>query len=165
MSKLLTTKIIHLASDHAGFEAKSEILAWLKESGHEVVDQGATIYDADDDFPDFIELAAKAVSTNSDNSVGIIFGGSGQGEAMIANRFSSVRATVFYGGDLEIIRLSRIHNNANILSFGCRFISLDEIKEAITLWLATETSEEQKYARRNNKIEKITKEIYSLWNQ
>jgi len=162
MSNLLTTKKIHLASDHAGFEAKAEILAWLKESGHEVADHGATTYDSDDDFPDFIALAAKAVGANSENSVGIIFGGSGQGEAMVANRFPNVRATVFYGGDLEIVRLSRIHNNANVLSFGCRFVSIDVIKEAVTLWLTTETSEEQKYARRNHKIEKITKEIHSL---
>ncbi len=152
-------KIIHLASDHAGFAHKEEILAWLLESGYEVVDHGAKTYDEVDDFPDFIKLAAGAVSVASEDAYGIIFGGSGQGEAMLANRFPNVRATVFYGGELEIIRLSRAHNDANVLSIGARFVSVEEVKIAILTWLSTPVLVDEKYRRRNQKIEKITREV------
>lgn len=162
MSLATTNKIIHLASDHAGFEHKEAILKWFAESGYKVVDHGAMAYDETDDFPDFISLAAKAVSLAPEDSCGIIFGGSGQGEAMLANRYPNVRATVFYGGDKSIISLSRSHNDANILSFGSRFLTLDEIKAGIKDWLSTNVEVIEKYQRRNQKIEQITKKLRSL---
>lgn len=154
-----TTKIIHLASDHAGFEHKEIILAWLQTEGYQVVDHGAKVYDAEDDFPDFISLCAQAVSTAPELARGIIFGGSGQGEAMMANRFKQVRATVYYGGPLDILALSRAHNDANVLSIGARFVSVEETKVCILTWLKSSVLSDDKYKRRNQKIEKITKDI------
>ena len=159
MSQTHAQKIIHVACDHAGFEHKVEIVRWLRELGHEVVDHGAKVMDKEDDYPDFISLAASAVGAAPDSSCGIIFGGSGQGEAMLANRYAGVRATVYYGGDAQIISLSREHNDANILSFGARFVTVDQTKECINIWLAAEVLQGEKYQRRNQKIEHITKPI------
>ena len=103
-----------------------------------------------DDYPDFIAPAAKFVSENLDYK-GIIFGGSGQGEAFSANRFKNVRAAVYYNGPTEIVELSRVHNNANILSLGARFLSLDEAKNVINLWLNTDFEG----GRHLNRIKKI----------
>ena len=114
-------KIIHLATDHAGFEMKEGIKSWLTLEGWEVTDHGSYKYEENDDFPDFIHKAADAVSQDL-SAVGIILGGSGQGEAMAANRHLGVRATVYYGGDTKIITLSRSHNDANMLSLGARFL-------------------------------------------
>ena len=155
-------KTIHLASDHAGFEYKEVVHAWLKEAGYTVVDNGAKVFDAEDDFPDFIARAAQAVSASPEHTRAIIFGGSGQGEAMLANRFKQVRATVYYGGELDIVALSRAHNDANVLSIGARFLKIEDVKEAITLWLSSPVLTDEKYTRRNQKIERITKEIRTL---
>lgn len=158
----LTKKTIHLATDHAGFKHKEEVLVWLKAEGCNVIDHGASFYEEQDDFPDFISLAAKAVSKNPEDSVGIVFGGSGQGEAMVANRFPNVRATVYYGGNIEIVTLSRAHNNANLLSFGARFVEVEEVKKSIRHWLNTNPLTEEKYRRRNQKIELISRSIKNL---
>ena len=122
--------IIHLATDHAGLDLKDKIKVYLSEMDHEVVDHGAYEYDAIDDYPDFIFPCALAVSKDN-NSRGIILGGSGQGEAMAANRVKGVRAAVFYNGPDDIIKLSRQHNNANILSLGARFMTDKEMYEII----------------------------------
>ncbi|MEE2876314.1 MAG: RpiB/LacA/LacB family sugar-phosphate isomerase [Candidatus Neomarinimicrobiota bacterium] len=126
---------IHLATDHAGLDLKNAIGDYLKRNGYEVVDYGAHKYDAEDDYPDFIFPCAEAVAADYE-SRGIILGGSGQGEAMAANRVRGVRAAVYYGSESEIPRLSREHNNANILSLGARFISEAEIYSVIDIWLA-----------------------------
>ena len=125
---------IHLATDHAGLELKDKIKLHLTELGHEVIDHGAHEYDALDDYPDFIFPCAKAVAQD-DQSRGIILGGSGQGEAMAANRIKGCRAAVFYSGPKEIAILSREHNNANILSLGARFMDANDIFDVIDLWL------------------------------
>ena len=153
-----TKPTIHLATDHAGLERKGEVLAWLEGRGYSVVDHGAHHFDASDDFPDFIKLAAEAVSKEP-TSRAIIFGGSGQGEAMVANRYPHVRATVFYGGDEEIIALSRQHNDANVLSIGARFVTLDTLTRILPIWLSEEVLADPKYERRNQKIERLTKDI------
>ena len=101
-------KKIVLATDHAGFELKEKVKEWLLKNGYEVLDFGAFKYDSKDDYPDFISKAGEEISKNPQN-LGIIFGGSGQGEAMMANRFKNVRATVFYGGPKEILKLSKEH--------------------------------------------------------
>ncbi len=149
---------IHIATDHAGFLQKEEVVKWLESEGYAVIDHGAHHFDENDDFPDFIGKAAKAVSQNSTHSRGIIFGGSGQGEAIAANRFPHVRAAVYYGGSEDIIVLSRQHNDSNIISIGARFVSLEETKRAISTWLKTNFDGQEKRGRRNQKIEKLTRE-------
>ena len=151
--------IIHLAADHAGLEHKNAVLEWLQREGYSVVDHGAEDFVPTDDFPDFIEKAAAAVSADASSSRGIFFGGSGQGEAMVANRFPGVRAAVFYGGDKSIVPLSRQHNDANVLSIGARFVNLDLTKEVIWTWLHEPALTTEKYQRRNFKIESLTKDI------
>ena len=127
--------IIALGTDHAGFELKETVKKFLEDSGYKVKDFGAYEYESTDDYPDFINPTAQFVSEN--DAMGIIFGGSGQGEAMAANRYKNVRAAVFYDGPDEIIALSRQHNNANILSFGSRFIQPNRAIELIKVWLNT----------------------------
>ena len=107
-------KKIVLGTDHAGFELKEEIKKFLIQSGFEVEDMGTSKYDPGDDYPDFIVPAAKKVAADP-NAKGIIFGGSGQGEAIAANKVKGIRAAVYYGDNLDIVKLSRAHNNCNIL--------------------------------------------------
>ena len=133
----MPNKTIVLATDHAGFELKESVKKFLLESNYEVKDFGAFTYESTDDYPDFINPAAQFISKN-DNIMGVIFGGSGQGEAMAANRFKGVRAAVFYDGPDEIIDLSRLHNNANVLSLGSRFITSERAIELIKQWLIVE---------------------------
>lgn len=142
---------IYLGTDHAGFELKEKLKPFLAELGHEVEDLGAFTYDKNDDYPDFISKVASAVSDET-NSRGIIFGKSGQGESMVANRHAGIRAGVFYGGNLEIVKLLREHNNSNILSLGAGFISEDEAKEAVKIWLETPFSGDERHIRRISKF-------------
>lgn len=145
---------IFIGTDHAGFELKQKLAPFLQSLGHEAVDFGAHEYRKDDDYPDFIASVAKAVS--DDRTVrGIILGGSGQGEAMVANKFPHVRAAVYYGGTLDTVRLSREHNDANILSLGARFLNEDEAKEAVKLWLSTPFPREERHKRRIEKFDTL----------
>ena len=141
---------IHVATDHAGLELKEKVKLYLSDLNYEVIDHGAYEYDALDDYPDFIFPCANAVSNDPD-SKGIILGGSGQGEAMAANRVKGVRAAVFYNGPDEIIKLSRQHNNANILSLGARFMSEEEMYKIIEVWLSTDFES----GRHQRRIEKL----------
>ncbi len=138
---------IFLGADHAGFELKEELKVWLKELGYEVFDEGAFEKKEQDDYPMIMRIVAQQIIANPE-SKGIILGGSGQGEAMVANRLRGVRAAVYYGGPPEIIQLSRTHNDANILSLGARFLTADEAKRAVKLWLETPFSGEERHARR-----------------
>lgn len=153
------TRVIHIGADHAGFELKEELMATLQSLGYEVVDHGAYDLDDEDDYPDFIAPVAQAVSEDMEKlSKGIVIGGSGQGEAIVANKFPNIRAAVWYGnpegGDGQnIVTLSREHNDANILSIGARFVSVQEAKEAVELWLETAFSGDERHVRRINKIE------------
>jgi|TARA_B100001146_G_scaffold1382_1_gene1177 ribose 5-phosphate isomerase B len=142
---------IHIATDHAGLDLKNIIRDYLISKGHEVTDHGAHEYDALDDYPDYIFPCAKAVASDLE-SRGIILGGSGQGEAMAANRVKGVRAAVFYNGPVEIVKLSREHNNANILSLGARFMTEDEIYGVIEMWL-DEPFGGGRHQRRINKLD------------
>ena len=144
---------IYFATDHAGFELKEALLPYVRDTlGHEAIDLGALKFNPEDDYPKFIKLAAQAVSGDS-HAKAIIFGGSGQGEAMVANRFPRVRAAVYYGGPEEIITLSREHNNANILSLGARFLTEREAKRVVKLWLETSFPGEARHRRRITKID------------
>lgn len=145
---------IYFATDHAGFELKNALLAFVRdELGYDVEDCGAHVLDAEDDYPDFVKIAGEKVSVNPETCRAIILGGSGQGEAMCANRLPGVRATTYYHHNLDIIRLSREHNNANVLSLGARFISEDEAKEAVRLWLNTPFSGDERHGRRIAKLD------------
>jgi len=141
---------IHVSTDHAGLELKNIIRDYLIKKGHDVTDHGAYEYDALDDYPDFIFPCARAVADDPE-SRGIILGGSGQGEAMAANRIKGVRAAVFYNGPEEIVKLSREHNNANILSLGARFMSEVEIYNIIEVWL----NEPFSFGRHQQRIDKL----------
>ena len=143
-------KTIILATDHAGFELKEHVKRFLIKKGYDIKDFGALEYDGLDDYPDFILPAAKYISEHK--LIGIIFGGSGQGEAMAANRINGIRAAVFYNGPDEIVELSRLHNNANILSIGARFVSNQEAEKVIELWLSTDF-EEGRHEKRINKLD------------
>jgi ribose 5-phosphate isomerase B len=149
---------IYIASDHAGFSLKAELLPFLLAHRFEVVDFGPTEYKHDDDYPDYISRVAEKISEhpNLDN-FGIVIGWSGQGEAMVANRFPNVRAAVFYGGPKHVLTLSREHNDANILSLGAHFLTSDDAKKAVLLWLGTEFSGEERHIRRIEKIEQYSK--------
>ncbi|HAO64350.1 TPA: ribose-5-phosphate isomerase [Candidatus Taylorbacteria bacterium] len=173
-------KKIIIGSDHAGFAIKEALVPFLKELGYEVKDCGPEKYDPEDDYPDYISPVAHEVSKHishiggADTLKGIILGASGQGEAMVANKFPHVRAAVYYGFGLEqgkhdakkaelealtsmqIIELSRLHNDANILSLGAKFMDADEAKAAVKLWLETPFSGEARHKRRIEEMEKIS---------
>jgi len=165
-------KKIVIGSDHAGFELKAALIKYLQELGYEVEDKGAHEYDAADDYPDFIIPVAKAVAENPDEYAGIVIGGSGQGEAMAANRIKGVRAALFYGPCLprhavdiegrksedpyEMIRLTREHNHANVLSLGMRFITEEEAKMVVKMWLEAPMTSIDRHVRRIKKIDELS---------
>ena len=146
---------VYLATDHAGFKLKEKIKQWLDKEGYDHEDMGAFLYDEADDYPDFIRLVAQKVAEDPENNRGIILGGSGQGEAIVANRHKGVRATVYAARelDLELVRLMREHNDSNILSLGARFVSEGDAKEAVHTWLETPFSGEDRHRRRIEKID------------
>jgi ribose 5-phosphate isomerase B len=152
---------IFLATDHAGFAMKEQVKVFLLRQGtpalptYNVLDYGPYVYDPQDDYPDTIQLAMKAMNgmSNGMESRGIIFGGSGQGEAMVANRFPGIRATVYYAPADDIIALSREHNNANVLSIGARFVNPDDALVLIDRWLSLPFSGDERHVRRINKID------------
>jgi len=147
--------MLYLASDHAGFKLKLDVIAFLKQADIEFTDMGPFTYDALDDYPDFIFPAALKVAANPEINKAIILGASGQGEAMAANKVTGIRATVYYGDPEEIITLSKIHNKANILSLGAKFIDKQQAIEIIKLWLTTDFTNEERHLRRINKISKF----------
>lgn len=144
--------MIYLGADHAGFELKEEVKEYLIVQGMQVEDLGAFEFTQDDDYPDFVHLVAKAVGQDPERNRGIVLGGSGQGEAMVANRVKGVRTAVYYGGPLDIVKLSRTHNDANVLALGARFLTKEEAFEAVKLWLDT-PFEGGRHARRVQKID------------
>lgn len=162
--------MVYLATDHTGLSLKNAVKDFLVEKGYEVEDLGAYELNPDDDYPDFISKAAEKVSKDP-QGVGIIFGGSGQGEAMVANKFPNVRCALFYSlavpvqaadisgrqsdDPFEILRLTRQHNHANVLSVGVRFLKEEDVLKAISIWLETSYSDEQRHMRRVEKIKKI----------
>lgn len=160
---------IFIGADHAGYELKEILKKYLEELelGYEVVDKGALKFDKDDDYPDFCIPVGKSVADEK-GSFGIVIGGSGQGEAISANRVPGARAIVFYGqmspkgavdvkgvmsdDSFEIIKLARMHNDANVLSFGARFVSADQAKFATELFLSTKFSGDERHMRRIKKL-------------
>jgi len=143
-------KTIHLATDHAGLELKDFIKKYLTELGLLIVDHGPSELVADDDYPDYVIPAVEAAVKSGE--LAIVLGGSGQGEAIAANKVVGARAVVYYGGSEEILRLSRQHNNANVLSLGARFLTHDEVVNAIKVWLASDYTNDNRHVRRLEKI-------------
>jgi ribose 5-phosphate isomerase B len=164
---------IYLASDHAGFELKKDLIEFIKglDFKNEVVDLGPDKFDKNDDYPDYMAPLAKKIQAEPE-ARGVIIGGSGEGEAMVANRFKGVRAAVFYGEvrpiqyidmtmkesqDLyEVVKLARAHNDANILSIGARFASSAEAKMAVQLFLENKFTGEERHLRRIKKIDSLS---------
>lgn len=144
---------IYLGSDHAGYDLKEKLLQFLIDLGYEVTDEGPFSFDPEDDYPDHVSEVAKEVADSNREVRGIVIGGSGQGEAIVANRFKGVRAVVYYGGSGTIVRLSREHNDANIISIGARFVGEEEAKQAVKMWLETEFSKEERHKRRIAKLD------------
>lgn len=143
---------IYIGSDHAGYELKERLKPFLMASGYFVEDMGPERYDPQDDYPDYVRKVAEAVARDSD-SKGVIIGKTGQGEAMCANRERGIRAAVYYGKDKEILRLSREHNDANVLSLAAGFISQDEAMDAVKSWITTPFSEDERHIRRIAKLD------------
>ncbi|MBT3878815.1 MAG: ribose 5-phosphate isomerase B [Candidatus Scalindua sp.] len=147
---------IYIGTDHAGFELKEELKIFLENRGCDVEDKGAFEFNAADDYPDFIYPVVKAVAEDlvrDLDSRGIVIGGSGQGEAIVANKVKGIRAAVVY--DEYSAKMSREHNDANILSLGTRTLSIGEAKDLVTLWLETPFSNEERHKRRIDKIKAI----------
>ncbi len=143
---------VYLAADHAGFKLKEEIKKYLSGQNYDIEDSGAFSFEKDDDYPEFISKAAEKVSGDSD-SRGIIFGKSGAGEEIVANKFKNIRAVL--GFSEENVRLSREHNDANILSLGSEFETLEKAKVLVKIFLETPFSEEERHKRRIEEIEDI----------
>lgn len=143
---------VYLATDHAGFKLKEEIKEYLLSKNYEVVDEGAFEFDPNDDYPDFIAKAAKKTSEDV-NAKAVIFGKSGAGEAIVANKFKNIRAVL--GFSENNVRLSREHNDANVLSFGSEFIDLEKTKELTDIFLNTPFSNEEKHKRRIEEIKNL----------
>lgn len=148
-------KNVVIAADHAGFELKKALLEYVAQLGYSVTDMGAKTLVPGDDYPPIIMAAAMEVARDPENVKGIVIGGSGDGEAIMSNRLPGVRAAMYYGGNLDIVKLSREHNNANILSLGARFISVEDAKIAVKLWFDTEFSGDERHARRIEQIDSI----------
>jgi ribose 5-phosphate isomerase B len=149
---------IYVATDHAGFELKEKIKGFLESKQYEVIDCGDNTFQSGDKYPEFISIAAKGVQQDAMHApaMAVIFGGSGQGEAIVANRFRHVRAIVHAGGDIELVKLGREHNDANVLSIGARFVTEDQAKVAIEVFLATSFSHDERHADRIIEIDELT---------
>ncbi len=136
---------VHLGSDHAGFELKEHLARWLADNGHEVVDHGPAEYDPDDDYPPFCVRTARGVVTDP-GSLGIVLGGSGNGEQIAANKVAGIRAALAWSE--ETARLARLHNDANVVSVGARMHTPDEATGFVKVFLTTEFSGEERHVRR-----------------
>jgi ribose 5-phosphate isomerase B len=136
---------VYLGSDHAGFELKTALVAWLREAGHEAVDCGPETYLPDDDYPPYVMRAAQSVIDNP-GSLGIVIGGSGNGEQIAANKVPGVRAALAW--TVETAQLARQHNNANVLSLGARQYSIDDAISYAKVFVQTQFSEEPRHERR-----------------
>ena len=143
---------IHLGCDHAGFEVKEKLVSYLKEKNHEVIDHGAHIYDAQDDYPLFCFLAAQNTAKDK-TSLGIVLGGSGNGEQIAANKINGVRAALAWSA--ETAKLAREHNNANVIGIGARQHSFEEITEIVDAFINTNFSNDERHIRRINKLSQM----------
>ena len=143
---------LHIGSDHAGLELKNELLAHLVNNDHDVTDHGPYEYDALDDYPDFCIPAAQAVAKDP-SSLGIVIGGSGNGEQIAANKVKGIRAVLAWS--IETAKLGKEHNDANVISIGGRMHSIADCKAIIDAFIATPFSNDERHVRRIEKIAKF----------
>ena len=136
---------VHIASDHAGYELKAIAITHLENNGHEVIDHGALTYDPQDDYPSFCFEAAQA-TVNDPGSLGIVIGGSGNGEQIAANKVRGARAALAW--NLQTARLAREHNNANVVGIGARMHTSEEALEIIDAFLSEPYSNDPRHQRR-----------------
>ena len=136
---------VHIGCDHAGFELRNHVVQHLTAAGHEVVDHGPAVYDAADDYPTYCLRTGLAV-VKDPGSLGIVIGGSGNGEQIAANKVKGVRAILAWNTDTA--RLGREHNNANVVSVGARMHTVEEATGLVETFLATEYSGEERHTRR-----------------
>lgn len=140
---------IHIGSDHAGLELKAALVEYLQSKGHEVKDHGPHQYDALDDYPDFCIPTAEA-TVKDVGSLGIVLGGSGNGEQIAANKVKGVRAALAWSA--ETAKLAREHNDANVVGIGGRMHSIEECKVIIDAFIETPFTNDERHIRRINKI-------------
>ena len=146
--------VIHIATDHAGFDEKNAIVSYLQGKNYEVVDHGAHVYDSDDDYPSMCIACGEAVAKDP-NALGILIGGSGNGEQISANKVKGVRAALVW--NVEFAKLARQHNNANIISLGARQHSIEECIEFVQTFIDTPFSGSERHVRRINLISNYEK--------
>jgi ribose 5-phosphate isomerase B len=140
---------VYLGSDHAGFELKAALIAWLKQAGHDPVDCGPASYDPDDDYPPYVMRAANAAVAEP-GSLGIVIGGSGNGEQMASNKIHGVRAALVWSD--ETARLARLHNDANVLSLGAREYPIEDAVGFAKVFVETAFSGAPRHKRRIDEI-------------
>jgi ribose 5-phosphate isomerase B len=140
---------VHLGSDHAGFELKRHLAGWLSDRGDDVVDHGPESYADGDDYPPYCLLAAEAV-VGDPGSLGIVIGGSGNGEQIAANKVKGVRAALAWS--TETAQLARLHNDANVVAIGARMHSVDDATGFVETFLTTEFAGETRHQRRIDEI-------------
>jgi ribose 5-phosphate isomerase B len=143
---------IYLGTDHAGFELKEEIKSFLLKKGFETEDCGASKFDQNDDYPDFISKAALKTSLDA-SSFGIVFGKSGAGECIVANKIKTIRAIL--GFNIDNVKMAREDNDANVLCLGAKFIPEELAEKLVTMFLQTSFTNEERHIRRINKIENL----------
>jgi ribose 5-phosphate isomerase B len=136
---------VHLGSDHAGLDLKEHLVGWLRDQGHEPVDHGPFILDPLDDYPVFCLRAAVGVARDP-GSLGVVIGGSGNGEQIAANEVEGIRAALVWSD--ETASLARLHNDANVISVGGRLHTVEEMTGFIAIFLATDFSHEERHVRR-----------------
>jgi ribose 5-phosphate isomerase B len=156
---------VHLGSDHAGLELKDHLSTWLAGQGHEPVDHGPFVYDAQDDYPVFCLRAAEAVADDRRSgldSLGVVIGGSGNGEQIAANKVAGIRAALVWSA--ETAALAREHNDANVVSVGGRMHSLEEMTEYVGVFLTTSFSGDERHVRRIGQLAsyETTRELPAL---
>jgi len=136
---------VHLGSDHAGLELKEHLLGWLRDNGHDPVDHGPFVYDAVDDYPVFCLRAAEGVAKDP-GSVGVVIGGSGNGEQIAANKVEGIRAALVWNADIAV--LAREHNDANVISIGGRMHSVEDMTHFVDMFIRTPFSGDERHQRR-----------------
>jgi ribose 5-phosphate isomerase B len=146
---------VYLGSDHAGLELKGQLIEWLTSAGHEPVDCGPKSYDPEDDYPVYVLRAAEGVAGDP-GSLGIVIGGSGNGEQIAANKVAGIRAALAW--TTETAQLARQHNDANILSLGARMYSDEDSLEFAKMFIETQFSGAPRHARRLEEIAAFEKD-------
>jgi ribose 5-phosphate isomerase B len=156
---------VHLGSDHAGLELKDHLMTWLVDHGYEPVDHGPFVYDALDDYPCFCLRAAEGVAADRQeglDSLGVVIGGSGNGEQIAANKVEGIRCALVWSEETAV--LAREHNDANVVSVGGRMHSLDDMTRFVEVFLSTPFPGDERHVRRIGQLDTYdsTKELPPL---